>query len=183
MDGARHGRRYDRAQARRQRIVVDHPARRPDRGSYATDRRWRPNWCLYQVHILPLSQSPPPPVPLPEPPSQYKGIGQKVDGVEVKILRVQRISERDATLLQLDYSVTTGSELRWHDPDHFAQLILEGAAVAPVWTSTWAGDLPLNSVKEFSVKFRAPPGAAQSVVFRFGEEHHIDLLATVLDRN
>jgi len=138
---------------------------------------------LYQVHILPLSQSPPPPVPLPEPPSQYKGIGQKVDGVEVKILRVQRISERDATLLQLDYSVTTGSELRWHDPDHFAQLILEGAAVAPVWTSTWAGDLPLNSVKEFSVKFRAPPGAAQSVVFRFGEEHHIDLLATVLDRN
>jgi hypothetical protein len=105
----------------------------------------------------------------------------QVEGVEVKVVSVHRIGEKDGTFLQLNYSITNGPEWHRHDPAHFVQLVSDGATVAPVLTSTSAQDLPLNGTAEFSVKFRSPPGAARSVTFRFGEERHVSITKEISD--
>jgi hypothetical protein len=107
----------------------------------------------------------------------------QVEGVGVKIVTVRRSRDRDrgATFLDLHYSVTTGSaDFFQHDPIHFVQLILDGVAHMPVSASAPAKYLPSHSQQDVLVRFPLPPEAA-SIVFRFGEEHYLDLPARVAE--
>src|SRR5262249_13739676 len=67
----------------------------------------------------------------------------QIDGVVVRIFSVQRSSDRK--LINLQYSVTTGSEYTRHDPASFVKLVAGGLAINPVWTSATARDVPPNS--------------------------------------
>jgi hypothetical protein len=117
---------------------------------------------------------PPPPQETPTP---------QVEGVGVKIVTVRRSRDQDrgATFLDLHYSVTTGSaDFFQHDPIHFVQMISDGVAHMPVSASAPAKYLPSHSQQDVLVRFPLPPEAA-SIVFRFGEEHYVDLPAQVTE--
>jgi hypothetical protein len=141
------------------------------------------HWFHAGPQPIPIDPNKPQPGPEPAPIPIAPAGSVRVDGVEVHILDVRRDRDADGALVQLYYRMTTGSEFYRHDPEHFVQLVSDGKAAAPIWTSAWARDLPPNSVQEISLKFRLPLPNSQSVVFRFGEEHHIDRGAAVLDRN
>jgi hypothetical protein len=121
----------------------------------------------------------PPVTTVPAPPGTLSAPPQ-VEGLGVKIVSVRRSRDRGATFVDLYYSVTTGADFSRHDPIHFVQLIADGVALTPVWASAPARDLPSNSRQDILVRFPSPPRAA-SIVFRFGEEHYLDLLARVAE--
>jgi hypothetical protein len=117
------------------------------------------------------------PPPLVSPP--IRGPTVKVDGVTVMVLSVRRTRD-DGSFVDVGYSVTPGPEYVRHDPANFVRLIASGSAIAPVWTSAPAQDLPAGSTA-FGVKFRAPPGLAQKIVLRFGEAHPVDLSTKITE--
>lgn len=121
---------------------------------------------------------PPPPAPVPVSPAVLGALPQ-VEGVGVKIVAVRRIRDKGGMFIDLDYRVTTGSDFSRHDPTHFVQLVSGSVALAPVWSSVSARELPPNSRQDILVRFPLPTGEASSVVFRFGEEHRLDLPAQV----
>jgi len=112
------------------------------------------------------------PSPLQETPNP------QVEGVGVKIVAVRQSHDRGATFVTLYYSVTTGADFSRHDPSRFVQLVSGGVARPPLWVSAPARDLSPNSQQDFSVRFSLPAAEA-SIVFRFGEEHYLDLPAQV----
>jgi hypothetical protein len=141
---------------------------------------------LYQADLLhlpwnsPAPPVPPPVIPVPSLPGTFNAL-PKIEGVGIKIVAVRRSHDRGATFVDLHYSVITGSaDFYRHDPVHFVQLISNDVALTPVWASVEARDLPPNSRQDVLVKFPSPP-EARSIVFRFGEEHHLDLAAQVAD--
>jgi hypothetical protein len=112
---------------------------------------------------------------------QVEGTLPQGEGVGVKIVAVRQSRDRGATFVDLHYSVTIGSAgFSWHDPAHFVQLISDGVALTPIWASAPARNLPSNSRQDILVRFPSPP-TMESVVFRFGEEHYLDLSARVAD--
>jgi hypothetical protein len=124
------------------------------------------------VSLYIVDHPPPPPQETPTP---------QVEGVGVKIVAVRRSRDRGAKFLDLHYSVTTGSaDFFQHDPIHFVQLISDGVARMPVSASAPAKYLPSHSQQDVLVRFPLPPEAA-SIVFRFGEEHYLDLPARVAE--
>jgi hypothetical protein len=136
---------------------------------------------LHQADLLPLlfnapsttSWETPNENTVPVPPGTMQ-----VEGVAVKIGTVRRSRDRGATLVTLNYSVTTGADFSRHDPSRFVRLFSDGVARPPVWASAPARALAPNSRQDFSVRFSLPSAEA-SIVFRFGEEHYLDLPAQV----
>ncbi len=105
----------------------------------------------------------------------------RVDRVGVKILALRRVRDQNATLVELDYRITTGAEFAWHNPASFVKLISNGVTLAPISASASARNLVSNSQDDFSAKFLVPTDKAAQVIFRFGEEHHLDLPACLMD--
>jgi hypothetical protein len=147
--------------------------------------------ALQQTGLLPFSSRPSPtpvnhsePAPLPvsppDPVNPSSGASGRVEGVGIKILDARRVSEGGATFVELHYRVTNGSEFRPHDPARFVKLVSDGRTLTPTLVPAKEPALPLNGDQDFSVRFRSPPELSPSVVFRFGEEHHLDLSAPVV---
>jgi hypothetical protein len=103
-----------------------------------------------------------------------------VDGVEVRVVRVQRNPDQGGTPVHLEYSVTTGSNFVRHDPTRFVRIVAHGEALAPVRPSTPPRDIPPNSQQTFKVEFDLPPGTVPAAL-RFGEEDHAELRMTAMD--
>lgn len=122
------------------------------------------------------------PIVVVDPPPSLLSSPVRVEGLEVKITTVQRIREQGATLIQLNYNVTSDWELRWHDPDHFVHLVFDSTSVAPIWTSPPAEYLPPKHTVEFSAKFPLHSNSVTVAVFRFGEEKYVDVKAEVTNR-
>jgi hypothetical protein len=132
--------------------------------------------------VLPKPVVPPMPAPASVPaPTNVPDALMQVEGVGIKILAVWRTRVRSATLVNLRYTVTTGSDFSRHDPAHFVTLVSGDNLLTPVWVSAPARDLPPNSRQEILLRFASPPGASSSVVFRFGEESHLEAPSLVLD--
>jgi hypothetical protein len=105
----------------------------------------------------------------------------QIDGLWINIIDVRQSHDENKTFIELQYSVTTGSNLSWNDPSHFVQLISGDVKLAPEWASVPARTLPPNSRQDILVKFPSPPNGSALVVFRFGDGHHLDLPVRMTD--
>jgi hypothetical protein len=112
------------------------------------------------------------------PVSDKSNTDQQIGDVSIRIVSVKRSRDKDAPFIELQYSVMTGSNFSWHNPLEFVRLASNKAVLSPIWTSVQARLLSPNSRQDVLVRFPYLPEGVP-IVFRFGNEHHLDLPARV----